>query len=109
VPELPLEDPRKGRAQRWRDGTDHLLARLKESQQRAIRRARSGQPPGYILGRYDDAVSRSLLEAPLSEIEGIARELLRGYEWPDAGDWSSGQDHPSWPASGFVDRQGFED
>ena len=34
-------------------------------------------------------------EAPLSEIEGIARELLRGYEGlPNAGDWSSGQDHP---------------
>ena len=105
--ELPLEDPRKGRAHRWQKHADELLSRLNEQQMRSVRRARSGHPPGFILGRYDDPVTAAQLDAPLAEIEEIARELLRGYDWPQAREWPDGDERPSWPASGFVDRQSF--
>ena len=84
-----------GRAARWRKFTKTLRSRLDEKQLSALRRARQGYPPEFKLGWYSYADTGDALDAPLRTIEGIARELLRGYDWPRP------ESNSAWPASGY--------
>ena len=98
-----------GRGKRWSAGTDELLARLTAAQKAEIRRARAGCAPGFILGPHDLLDTGTALDAPLQTIDDIARELLRGYVWPEAGAWPTGDQRPAWPRSGFAERRDFGD
>ena len=109
MPESAVGRGALGRAKRWAKGTEQLLARLNDDQMAALRRARAGWPPGFVLGRHDAPDTGSALDPPFQAIEEIARELLRGYDWPQNVPQANGQDRPDWPASGYIDRQGFED
>jgi hypothetical protein len=85
----------KGRAKRWREFTERLQGRLTAEQIASLNRARAGSPPGFLLGWYTETGAEHALDEPLRIVEGIARELLRGYDWPDA---AEGEE---WPASGY--------
>jgi hypothetical protein len=85
----------KGRAARWRSGTVELLKPLNDEHKEALRRARAGWTPAYILGPVKVTDTGRELDPPLKMIEEIARAMLRTYEWPK----SDGT--RTWPPSGL--------